>query len=109
MKKFKSARGLKYHMNLHNGIADYQCEDCGKAFVTRQKLMNHRRAKHTFEKPYICKSRQPITFCFYQVYKCSWPSGDACGEGFTRSDWLVVHRRRVHTGEKPYVCDVWDG
>ena len=64
MKKFKSARGLKYHMNLHNGIADYQCEDCGKAFVTRQKLMNHRRAKHTFEKPYICKRRQPITFGF---------------------------------------------
>ena len=27
LKKFKSARGLKYHMNLHNGIADYQGRD----------------------------------------------------------------------------------
>ena len=87
---FKSGKGLKYHMNRHNGVADFLCDDCGKGFITRQKMMIHRRAKHTFEKPYIC---------------------DACGEGFTRSDWLVVHRRRAHTGERPYKCDVceWRG
>jgi KRAB domain-containing zinc finger protein len=87
---FKSGRGLKYHMNIHNNIAEYLCDDCGRAFVTRQKLINHRRAKHTFERPYIC---------------------DVCGEGFTRSDWLVVHKRRAHTGEKPYACDKceWKG
>ena len=68
-------------MNLHEGVADFLCDDCGKGFVTRQKLTNHRRAKHTFEKPYIC---------------------DQCGQGFIRSDKLTVHKRRAHTGEKPY-------
>lgn len=53
-------------------------------FFNRQKLLNHRRAKHTFEKPYIC---------------------DQCGVGFVCSDKLVVHKRRVHTGEKPYKCE----
>ena len=71
----------RYHSNLHDGVADFLCDDCGRGFVTRQKLLNHRRSKHTFEKPYIC---------------------DQCGRGFTRSDKLTVHRRRAHTGEKPY-------
>jgi len=71
----------RYHMSLHDGVADFLCDDCGKGFVTRQKLTNHRRSKHTFEKPYIC---------------------DQCGQGFIRSDKLTVHKRRAHTGEKPY-------
>ncbi len=42
-------------MSLHDGVADFLCHDCGKGFVTRQKLGNHRRSKHTFEKPFICE------------------------------------------------------
>ena len=37
MKKFKSARGLKYHMNLHNGIADYQ----GGTRFNRNRFSGH--------------------------------------------------------------------
>ncbi|TRY78529.1 hypothetical protein TCAL_08109 [Tigriopus californicus] len=89
-KKFKSDKGLKYHMNVHDGVHDYLCDDCGRGFITRQKLLQHRRAKHTFEKPYVC---------------------DTCGEGFTRSDKMNLHKRRAHTGEKPYNCDQcsWKG
>eukprot|EP00095_Tigriopus_kingsejongensis_P012432 snap_masked-scaffold924_size80766-processed-gene-0.7 protein:Tk12432 transcript:snap_masked-scaffold924_size80766-processed-gene-0.7-mRNA-1 annotation:"zinc finger protein 850-like" len=83
-KIFKSERGLKYHLKIHDGQLDYLCSDCGRGFITRQKLLNHRRSKHTFEKPYVC---------------------DACGQGFIRSDKLVIHKRRAHTGEKPYRCD----
>ena len=56
-------------MHNHEGTAGYLCDDCGKAFTTRQKLQNHRRAKHTFEKPYIC---------------------DQCGRGFTRYMYSIV-------------------
>lgn len=83
-KKFKSQKGLKYHLNIHDGIHDYLCDDCGRGFITRQKLLQHRMSKHTFEKPYVC---------------------DTCGEGFTRSDKMKLHKRRAHTGEKPYNCD----
>lgn len=82
-RSFKSTKGLKYHLNIHNGIADYLCDDCGRGFVTRQKLLFHRRSKHTLEKPYIC---------------------DKCGDAFVRSDKLADHMRRLHTKEKPYAC-----
>ena len=61
----------------------------GKLFLSlsSRSYNKNRRAKHTFERPYIC---------------------DECGEGFTRSDKLVVHKRRAHTGEKPYMCDQCD-
>jgi len=73
---------LSQHGIIHSGnVTDHQCTDCGKSFVTKQKLLNHRRSVHTFEKPYIC---------------------DQCGQGFTRSDKMVVHKRRAHTGEKPF-------
>lgn len=80
----KSEHGLAYHMNIHNGIAAFLCNDCGRSFVTKQKMQNHVRAKHTNERPYIC---------------------DQCGTGFIRSDKMLIHKRRVHTGERPYACE----
>ena len=72
----------RHHGIVHSGgVTAHQCHDCGKNFVTKQKLVNHRRSLHTFEKPYIC---------------------DQCGQGFVRSDKMVVHKRRAHTGEKPF-------
>jgi predicted RNA-binding Zn-ribbon protein involved in translation (DUF1610 family) len=38
---FKTPRGLKYHMALHTGIAAFHCGECGKAFITRDKLILH--------------------------------------------------------------------
>ena len=80
----KSEHGLAYHMNIHNGTASFMCSDCGRSFVTKQKMQNHVRAKHTHERPYIC---------------------DQCGAGFIRSDKMLIHKRRVHTGERPYACE----
>ena len=83
----KSEHGLAYHMNIHNGVAAFLCPDCGRSFVTKQKMQNHVRAKHTHERPYIC---------------------DQCGAGFIRSDKMLIHKRRVHTGERPYACEHCD-
>ena len=86
-KVLKSKHGLAYHMNIHNSTQAFLCNDCGKSFVTKQKMQNHVRAKHTLERPYVC---------------------DTCGTGFVRSDKLLIHKRRVHTGERPYSCEHCD-
>ena len=86
-KVLKSKHGLAYHMNIHNSAQAFLCNDCGKSFVTKQKMQNHVRAKHTMERPYVC---------------------DTCGAGFVRSDKLLIHKRRVHTGERPYSCQHCD-
>lgn len=86
-KSFKSEFGLEYHIKIHNNEAHYLCDDCGKGFITPYKLIQHRRSRHTFEKPFICEE---------------------CGEGFVRNDKLIVHKRRAHTGERPYACQVCD-
>ena len=86
-KVLKSKHGLAYHMNIHNNAQAFLCNDCGKSFVTKQKMQNHVRAKHTMERPYVC---------------------DTCGIGFVRSDKLLIHKRRVHTGERPYSCQHCD-
>ena len=86
-KSFKSEFGLEYHLKIHNGEANFLCDDCGRKFITPYKLLQHRRSKHTNERPFICEE---------------------CGEGFVRNDKLTVHKRRAHTGERPYSCNICD-
>lgn len=86
-KVLTSQQGLSNHVNMHNGMAEHLCNECGMSFVTRQRLVDHTRWKHTFERPYVC---------------------DECGASFVRSYKLVVHKRRVHTGERPYSCEHCD-
>merc|ERR1712008_593481 len=82
---FKTPRGLKYHMALHTGIAASHCGECGKAFITRDKLILHQKSRHSNERPHACE----------------W-----CGKGFLLAHKLAEHRRRVHTGEKPFMQHV---
>jgi len=84
---FKTPRGLKYHMALHTGIAAFHCSECGKAFITRDKLLLHQKSRHSNERPHACE----------------W-----CGKGFLLAHKLAEHRRRVHTGEKPFKCNMCD-
>lgn len=85
-RRFRSKLGLVNHMKIHEGNLDI-CEECGRGFITKQLLDEHRRRIHTFERPYAC---------------------DRCDKCFLRSDKLLHHRRREHTGEKPYKCKLCD-
>ncbi|XP_078735956.1 uncharacterized protein LOC144949855 isoform X1 [Lampetra fluviatilis] len=60
----------------------HACEECGRAFATRFKLLTHERT-HTGEWPHACAE---------------------CGKGFAHRSFLERHAR-THTGEKPHVCD----
>ena len=55
-KQLQSERGLAYHLNVHQGVADHLCNECGRSFVTRQKLIDHTRSRHTLERPYVCET-----------------------------------------------------
>ncbi|XP_035699683.1 zinc finger protein 420-like [Branchiostoma floridae] len=82
---FPTVGRLNKHKEIHvpDRKHDYQCEICGKMYLTKAGLNNHTR-HHTGEKPYAC---------------------DQCDAKFAESNSLKVHKLR-HSGEKPFLCDV---
>ena len=60
----------------------HSCEECGKTFGRRSKLINHMR-KHTKLK---------------KIYEC-----DKCGKVLSHRSKLIIHMRK-HTGERVFSC-----
>lgn len=60
-------------------------ETCDLEFLSRCRMLNHRRKVHTNENP---------------MYPCEWPS---CSNEYTGMGGLNAHYRS-HTGEKPFDC-----
>ena len=75
-KKFKSKKGLGYHVKLHTGQLDHTCNSCDAAYITSAALSIHHRVKHTECHSYYCLE---------------------CGKQFQYRGTLDKHRT-LHTG-----------
>ncbi|XP_066150186.1 PR domain zinc finger protein 5-like isoform X1 [Euwallacea fornicatus] len=83
-KTFKTKTKLLYHQRKdHTKERNFKCETCGKGFFTKLYLTKHVNMKHMKLRPHIC---------------------EYCGKGFSGKHALRTHIRQ-HTNETPYHCD----
>lgn len=84
-KVFISEKGLRLHLELHNGEKRFECHICGKRFLLKTLLEQHLRSHPgSGVDPFRC---------------------DVCAKTFTRKYKLNDHKN-LHTGSKPYECDL---
>ncbi|KAK7116298.1 uncharacterized protein [Littorina saxatilis] len=82
----KAKESFKSHMRYHLAEASgvqYQCEDCGRVYMTDVALKKH-RLSHSNKRPFKCNT---------------------CGKTFPMK-YMVRDHERIHTGEKPYLCNL---
>lgn len=84
-KHFVTEDSLNNHKDGHKIDKRHHCHICKKAFYMQSTLRDHLRT-HTGEKPFLCSS---------------------CGKGFSQKNNLVQHMRR-HQGLKLFKCEQCD-
>ena len=76
-------KGLQEHiMAIHENIREYQCDECGKYQVSRERLLVHKSNAHG-DKKYCC---------------------DQCGKKFPTPSRLKIHDDTVHKRLKTIKC-----
>ncbi|KAL8625476.1 hypothetical protein ACOMHN_018621 [Nucella lapillus] len=74
---------MRYHLAETSGV-QFQCEDCGRVYMTDMSLRKHRLTSHTNKRPYKCST---------------------CSKTF-HMRYMVRDHERSHTGEKPFLCSL---
>ncbi|CAG2112165.1 unnamed protein product [Medioppia subpectinata] len=82
---FRTKQRLLVHMQSHEQLRQYPCDECDLRFNNRGSLYRHRQ-RHSGARPYVC----------------DWP---ACGAAY--KDLSMINRHKeTHLAVKQYVCDI---
>lgn len=80
-KSFADSYFLSKHKLFHNVVKSYQCDECGRAFIIKQHLLQHKKKCRSFR------------------FQCN-----ECKNVFAQKSHLLAHKL-IHEGVKSYECD----
>lgn len=110
-KNFKKRQSLKQHMDVHNEIRKYKCQQCSFAAKSSCYLRQHTRFVHEKQKHiYVCKICS-ISFQYKYIYdKHMLQHTDKkwqcfkCGLSFYTENEMNKHDRNTHVYTRKYSC-----
>ena len=82
-KPFYNQSNYDRHMKGHQGIKEFQCNQCGKAYTSKRSMEQHVDVVHLGKKSFVC---------------------NVCNQSFGRTTTLRVHMLS-HTKELPFRCE----
>lgn len=83
-RQFPAEIKLRYHMNRHKGIKQFQCSECSSMFTSASGLKKHGLRYHSAERPIPC---------------------DLCDKSFVCQSEYNLHKQRNHS-EKLLSCPI---
>lgn len=86
-KAFTTSTKLRYHMERHRGIRQFQCSECSSMFTAASGLKKHCLRYHSEQRPVAC---------------------DMCDKSFVCQSECNLHKLRHHS-EKNVPCPLCDG
>ncbi|XP_052567397.1 zinc finger and SCAN domain-containing protein 31-like isoform X2 [Culex pipiens pallens] len=109
----KTSTAMVVHMRIHTNTRPFTCDQCPKAYFTRNKLKVHVESVHFGARPHACEICLK-SFALRKTLNAHMQSHlteadmefgcDGCPKKFAFRWALEKHRRAVHTGERPFVC-----
>lgn len=115
---FRNER-LKRHLDRHNNIKRYFCDQCMFATHAKNDLAKHLLTHLTFNDPRVCHKCEAEGCGAVYRWKVSLTNHiklnhlkeklvacNLCSKSFTREAMLRNHVRFVHFKERPFSCDV---
>ena len=82
-KPFYNQSNYDRHMKGHQGIKEFQCNQCGKAYTSKRSMEQHVDVVHLGKKSFVC---------------------NVCNQTFGRTTTLRVHMLS-HTKDLPFRCE----